>query len=293
MQPKIIPFIIILACLITSIFTGCIINESSSTTTTIPSKNQNPIPKITIPEALDTAPTYFDNNSIDAFVYSDQPITCDASESYDPDGMITSYTWILDENNLQKEGTQIQHTYQYDNTLQQFPNIIQIILTIEDNNGSIAFQSYNLGILPKQYIFYLSPNTLQSQQPSPNSESIKATFNLIRPSPQITYKLGEPITLPPCAWNATLHLKKPILSLFSKISITLYNTSHSALTQQTTAFRLIDFGREKTITVSGALQQTHEFYSMELTIIGFCFGSRFQIFYGGDTPSIINFDFTS
>ena len=112
-------------------------------------------------------------------------------------------------------------------------------------------------------------------------------------SPQIlSYELESSIKVQNCKWNTTLYLKKPLLSIANKISLTFYDNEGNQ-------FIKIDkklgssLWKEKTVKISGTLDEAVEFKSMEIAIYGFSLRTEISLLHGGEKPSQICFDFTT
>jgi hypothetical protein len=271
-------------------FSGCI-NEKEETAIIEPSENADPIPIISTIGTISPKPD-INESTIDAYVYGEDEVTFDASGSYDPDGNITSFQWLLDEDNTNKSGPLVTHTYYFDDSI-DFPNIVEIILSVEDNNGSIVYLTFYLGIIPKEYTFYLDAQLLTKYKPDSSSEKVKATFDLFRPTQTLSYSLNRPVHLEKCEWNITIFLEKPLLSFVNKVTFKLNDENGDKIVEVNITMKLLEFWKEKTITISGTISEPKEFKSLEITIYGFSLRNQIAIMYGGEKASLLNFDFTA
>lgn len=279
--------------LIITALSGCISENDETSTVAPPSKNLDPIPVLSATGVISPKPDFLNQTDIDAFVYGGDTVTFDASGSYDPDGEIVSYEWLLDEKNDVDTGPIVSHKYIFDDDSDSFPNVVQIILTIEDDNGSIIPHAFNLRIIPKSFTYYFDSQSLKKQKPDTGTDKVKATFGRFRSIEKLSYILDKPVQLQKCKWNATIYLEKPILSLLSQASLILYNSTGEKIAETNFKFRLFDIWKQKTITMSGLIDKPDDFKSMELSIYGLSFGQRISILYGGEKASFVCFDFTS
>ena len=284
--------ILLIPIVILSALSGCIGEKEETGTSNPPSKNLDSIPVLSTTGTISPKPDFFSGSTIDEYVYGGDEVTFDASGSYDPDGEIVSYEWLLDEENNKGTGPVVSHTYIFDEESVNFPNIVQIILTVEDNNGSIIPYLFNLGIIPKKYTFYLDSQSLKKQKPDSSNDKVKATFGRFRSTETLNYLLDKPVYLQKCKWNATIYIEKPILSFVNKVSLVLYDSNDEKIAEADSSLKLLDIWREKTITMSGSLNKPNELKSMELSVYGFSFGQKISILYGGEKASFICFDFT-
>jgi len=275
--------------LIISILSGCM-DETDETATINPKENVNPVPIISTIGTISPKPD-LNISTIDAYAYGGDEVTFDASGSYDPDGNITSFEWLLDEDNTNKSGPVVTHTYYFDDTI-DFPNIVEIVLSIEDNNGSFVYLPFYLGIIPKKYTFYMDTQLLTKHKPASSSEKVKATFDRFRPTQTLSFVLNKPAHLEKCEWNITIFLEKPILSFVNKVTFELNDENSDKIAEVNTTMKLLEFWKEKTITISGTTNEPKEFKSLEITIYGFSLRNQIAIIYGGEKASLLNFDFT-
>jgi len=277
----------IVVCL--AFLSGCISNDETDHIATFPQRNRDPIPIISISGLIIPKPIL--NSSIDGFVYAGDEILLDASPSYDPDGKIQSYEWIIDEENTLYTDSKIKTSYFFDERNDVAPKIIQLILSIQDNNGSISFQTYLLGILPKRYTFYLEKQWLSHECPDSSSETVKATFGRFREIETLTYTLENALQLQKCIWNVTLYIEKPLLSFLSTLTITLYNSNETVLTEENFHWNLFSFWKQQSLEIQGKIIEPTDIKKVEIAIIGFSFGKKISILYGGNNPSSLVFDF--
>lgn len=283
----------LLPILIISTLSGCMEEKERSEMISPPLKNVDPIPVLAVSGTIDPNPDFFNQTKLDAFAYEGDIVIFDASNSYDPDGNITAYGWILDEENNKGTGPVVSHSYTIKDKSVSLPSIIQIILTIEDNDGSIVFHTFNLGIIQKEVTFYLDVQSLKNQKPETSDDKLKTTFNKIRSTEKLNYILATPIQLPKCTWNATIFIKKTIFSIVNKVTLVLYDSTGKKIAEENSQLKLVDIGKEKTIFISGIVNSQTDFESLELSIYGFSIGKKISILYGGEKASFICFDFLS
>lgn len=270
-------------------FSGCM-DETDKTAKVNPPENADPVPVISTVGTITPIPDINESN-IDAYVYGGDIVTFDASESYDPDGNITSYEWLLDEDNINKSGPVVSYAYYFEDSI-DFPNIVEIVLSVEDNNESIVYLTFYLGIIPKKYTFYLDTQLLTKQKPDSSSEKVKATFDRFRSTQTLSYSPNKPVHLEKCEWNITIFLEKPLLSFVNKVTIMLNDADGEKIVESNTTMKLLEFWEEKTITINGMTNEPKEFKSLTITIYGFSFRNQIAVMYGGEKASLISFDFT-
>ena len=282
----------LLPILVLSALSGCIGEKEETETISLPLKNVDPIPVLSVSGTIDPKPDFFNQTTVDAFVYEGDIVIFDASDSYDPDGNITTYGWILDEENNKGTGPVVSHSYIIDDKSVSFPNIVQIILSIEDNDGSIVFHTFILGIIKKEVTFYLDVRSLKNQKPETGDNKLKATLNKIRPTEKLNYVLATPIQLPKCTWNATISIKKSIFSIVNKVLLVLYDSMGEKIAEAHSQLRLFGIWKEKTISISGVVDNQADFESLELSVYGLSLREKISILYGGEKASFICFDFS-
>ena len=270
---------------------GCISQNNQQEHTTNSRDNIDPIPHITISNTYLTQPQQ-NNQTKTTYVLTGEPITFDASKSYDPDGEITKYEWLLDESNTYTTGPTTTYTYQIHTTPPTYPLKSQVILTITDNNGATIYQPIDIAILPTHLTYYLATNTLQQQKPqTQTTEAIKPT--LFNKQHTLTYALPEPLYLHNSNWSTTLYLQKPFFSYIHKIEITLKDHNNKIISTQKMKIRLTPFQQQKSILCQGTITQPCELKYIELRIIGITLRKPIQISYGGDTPSGFSISLTT
>ena len=87
----------------------------------LPLKNVDPIPVLSVSGTIDPKQDFFNQTTVDAFAYGRDIGTFDASGSYDSDGNIIVYEWILDEENNKDTGPIVSHSYVIDDRQQCLP----------------------------------------------------------------------------------------------------------------------------------------------------------------------------
>ncbi|MCK4364673.1 MAG: PKD domain-containing protein [Thermoplasmatales archaeon] len=273
MNKKIISILTILL-LLSILFSGCLKeNETVEENSNIP-ENSPPIGVIYAPERA----------------YFGDTIEFDASKSYDSDGEIVSYAWDFGDEKT-ADGKIVKHSYRFENNFTiDYPLIYPIYLVVEDNKGTITATSHQIKIYPKEYVFYLTSEKLATEKPNSDKNKIRGSGLFKLSSPQVlSYELENIIKVQNCRWNATLYLKKPLLSIANKISLTFYDNEGNQ-------FIKIDkklgssLWNEKTIKISGTFDEAEEFKSMEIAIYGFSLRKEISLLYGGENPSQICFD---
>ena len=224
--------------------------------------------------------------------YFGELIEFDASDSYDSDGKIVSYSWDFGDDQT-AEGILVNHIFIFENNFTiDYPLIYSINLFITDNDGAISVTSHQIMIYPKEYLFYLSSTKLVIEKPSFNLDKIKGSGLFKLSPPQILkYDLDKSITVKKCTWNATIYLKKPLFIKANKISIIFYDNEGNQITKKDKQLGLSILWKEKTLQIGGAFDQEEEFKSVEIVVNGFSIGKKISIMYGDDKASHICFNF--
>lgn len=265
MNKKII-YIIISLILIFTTFSGCL-NKSESIENSDLKDNLPPTAKIIAPYEA-----YFGEN-----------IEFDASNSYDSDGKIISYSWDFgDGENI--EGIKVCHSYKFENNFFiKYPLIYPITLLIKDNKGTLIATTYQIKIYPKEYKFYLNLNGLTAEKPIFFKDKINSFI----------YELENPIIVKKCIWNVTLYLKKPLFLLIKKIILTFYDHQGEVITNKEEKSSIRIFWKEKIVKLNGEIKKEVEFKSLKIEIHSFSLIPRINIIYGGEKASYICFDFSN
>ena len=224
--------------------------------------------------------------------YFGEPIRFDASKSYDEDGTVALFRWDFGDEEIM-EGATVEHIYNFDSNLSiEYPLIYQVILIVWDDTGFYNSALHEIKLFPKQYIFYLNHAKLSIEKPSSSQDAIKASFGKIIPLNQLTYELTESIKIFPSSWNMTIYIKKPILTILNRISLTIYNKTGTEIAKAESTFKPFKLWKEKTVLLEGTTIRTEDFKSIKLTVYGFSLKAKINIFYGGEKAGQICFDFT-
>jgi len=224
--------------------------------------------------------------------YFGEKIIFDASESYDEDGAISSFTWDFGDEET-SDGATVEHVYNFDNNFSiEYPLIYSVLLIVRDDTGFWNSTLHQIKLFPKQYKFYLNNAKLSIEKPSSNKESVKASFGKITSLQEISYEFNHPILIQECSWNATIYIQKPRFAFLRSISLALYDNNESKISGGDISFGLFDFWKEKTVLFKGEINRPEKFKSAKLVIYGFTFGKKINILYGDDKASQICFDFT-
>jgi len=279
--------------ILVSVFSGCLGGEENSQKNIISPKNLDPVALISTTGTYNSLPGISSDDSIDVFAYEGDSIMFDASDSYDPDGSIISYHWIFHDNTDSNGSTTSQVFTLRDSSYQDELARFSITLEVEDSNHSISFLLFTIGVIPKQYLFYLDSGGLVESNPSAHFDSLTATKGTLRPVETMIFSLPESIRLQACRWNATILVKKTGFSFIRMISLTLKNTSGMIIAESSQSFTLFEIRREKQIKMNGFISESVDFQSIEIQVTGFSLKNKIQIHQGGENPSMIFFDFGS
>ena len=280
--------------LVSTVLSGCIGEEKTESTDNL-QLNKPPKAIIKTNGTINSPPEYINLTMIDAVAYEGDIITFDASDSYDPDGEIVSYSWIW-EDNTNSEGVKTERKFEIDDIfeLQEgLPLVFSIILQVEDDNQSEDLLDYWIGIIPKKHVFYFDLNRLTLEKPGQGEESLKVTLGTFRPAKELNYDLEESIYIQKCTWNATIYLEKTLFTIINRVSIILYDAEGDQITREDHYLGFMNLWREKTIQIKGSFDDKEEFKSVKLVLYGISLMGKTSILYGGETPSQICFDFTT
>jgi hypothetical protein len=286
--------ILISLLLVSTVLSGCIGEEKTESTNKI-YLNKPPEAIITTNGTINSPPDYINLTMIDAVAYEGDIITFDASNSYDPDGEIVSYTWIW-EDNTNSEGVKTERKFEIANIfeLQEgLPLVFSIILQVKDNNQSEDLLDYWIGVIPRKHVFYFDLNELKLEKPGQGEDSLKITLGKFRPVKELNYDLEESIYIQKCTWNATIYLEKSLFTIINRLSILLYDGEGNQITREDQYLGFINLWREKTIQIKGSFNDKEEFKSVKLVFYGLSLLGKTHILYGGETASQICFDFTT
>jgi len=269
---KKISVIILLTFILFISFTGCVENNKKSEEKQYAIHNSNPVAIIHTPK--------------DTYYFGDI-IELDASESYDSDGKIVSYSWDFGDGG-KAEGKKVKHTYEFENEFDvTFPIIYTAFLYVKDDDNSIKVTDHQIMLFPKEYKFYFDSEKLTADNPTEKQDMLTKAGS----KSQISYALDTPISIQKCKWNATIHLDKPILAIATKISISLYDNSGKEITNNEEKLGINILWKEKTVEISGALDKTEEIKLIKITITSFSLRNKINILTGGEKASFICFDF--
>jgi hypothetical protein len=259
------------------IFSGCIENDYEYDSKITNSKNSAPIPIITAPKKA----------------FFEELIEFDASNSYDNDGEINSYSWEFGDNTT-SSGEKTSHKYEFNkNYNYEFPIEYSVVLKIVDDNGSWEYKTHNIQLYPKSYIIYLETDRLTFTKPIKNSQSFKTSLGLLKINSikEFSYHLPTPINLTNSIWNITIYLEKPRFSILNIVRINLLSSKDKIIGMDELKLKTFDLWSEKILTFNGRITNTQDFHSIKIMIYGHSLMNNFMINYGGDNPSSIKFDF--
>jgi hypothetical protein len=289
---KITQVIAIVLLVIVVFCSGCLEHENQRYSFNPSKKNIDPVLVLSSQGMITPPPNIATNIPIDGYAYAGDQVTFDASKSYDPDGTISSYQWLVDEKNTIHSESIITTSYKFETLLFENPAVVSIILSIEDSNGSIVYDTYHLGILPKKADIYLTPNSLQPSPPPKDKSQINAYLSTFRVTQPLLYASDTPFKLQACTWNLSLHVSKPLFSYIHSISISYYNTTGNKFFASTSTMNFFGFWKERAILFKGTFHEPVELQTIEINIKGFSLRKAITIHYGGEHPSLLTVDFT-
>ncbi|HID25484.1 MAG TPA: PKD domain-containing protein [Thermoplasmata archaeon] len=237
-----------------------------------------------------TSGGYQGDGGIDLIVFSGTTVEFDGSSSYDPDGEIVAYEWSFDDGTILK-GAKVSYTFNIDNPVASF-NLSKLpvfspLLTVYDEDGRQGFTRVFVKVFPTEYTLYLDEGVLSLGVPAESSETVKLPSLGKNRKAELSYELDEPLYLPTCSYNITLHLQKPRLSLINKIVVSVYDTNGSeTILAENSLFQLLGFWRNRVLTLDGVIQDTGRgIKGVKVSLCGFSIRGV-SLVYGGDEPSV-------
>ena len=288
---KQVTILIFISCLSLTLLSGCIEKtESLSSSSSAHSTNLSPIINVTFQSTSHLHPFDLPDHHVDVVVYENEQIHFDASESYDPDGWITQVEWIVDYPDTIKNGTTVTHTY-IPNFQQGNVYITEVIVTVTDNNGSLSTETFLLGVLRKTLTCYLDGSEVTTATPHKSSVLIRPSLNILRSSPGTEFIFSTPLALDACAWNITLHVTRPRFCFLKTISVSLVDHQGITVSNSEWSQPLFSLWQEKTITFSGEITTSTTLNHLSIKITGLSLRKSVELSIGGETPSILLFEF--
>jgi hypothetical protein len=224
--------------------------------------------------------------------YFGDEILFDASTSFDPDGSITSYTWIFGDDTT-ANGTTVNHVFSQDSSTPRdtSPLTYEIVLEVVDNENLVNYTVHYLYLYQPSQTLYLDATGLTYELPQASAENLRASLGLssLNPITSMTYTLSTPLSLQPGTWEASFYLEKPLLCPLIDFSLKLLNTTGGVIAEQSQQFPILSLWKEKTISMTGIVSQQDAFSSLSMTIRGFSLTKSISLHYGGTQASQITF----
>ena len=269
--------------------TGCVEKVEQEETNQQYIESQPPVVNITTQGTLSLIPSFLTEETINAVAYAGDTITFDASHSTD-DGAITSYEWIVEYPDVIKQGMTITHVY-----IPSFSDtplyVVEIVLTVVDDNGLTSSTTYHLGIIQKSLTLYFDTHSLLTEKPAASSVGLQPTLGRLRDSPTLTFDLSSSISLPPNNWACSLELSKTRLSIIRSITMKFLDAEGSVIDMKSEHFSWFEPWTEKIIIFEGRMSESQQLQLVSLEIVGFSIRSPIRIRCGGDQASMIEFHF--
>ena len=208
-------------------------------------------------------------NEKNLFVTAGSLLELDGSCSYDPDGKIRTYEWLIGRE--EKYGRRIKVKF-------DSPSIYPVILFVYDDStpysrvgSAIAF----IHVLPSE--LYLCKEGLSERKPEADREKV-SFFGKI--SLYYPIRLNESINV--SSIEIFLHLKKPLLSIIRKISVYYMDSEKRMhLIGERKGWGL---WMDKVFVFKGNLD--NDLMGIEIVLYGFSLRGV-SVVYGGDQPSMI------
>ena len=271
MKKEISIFIFII--LVFSTFSGCIEKEKKEKTDDL-DENTNLVAKISAP--------------IQAFF--GEKILFDASESFDTDGKIIKYKWDF-RDGTKSEGKQVEHIFNFEKDYSiSYPLIYTVLLNIQDDEGNVNIIEHQIMLYPAVYSFYFNFNSIEIGKPVFDEEKI-SPIGVFNPYEELLYELEKCINLKKCIWNATILIKKNLLSFINRISFTIYNSLGKEISESDINFKRLDIWQDAEIFFQGKIDQNDDLKFVKITIYGFTLSQEISFLYGGAKASNLNFIF--
>ncbi len=257
---------------------GCITKKENES---IKSDTKNlPNPVIRAPEK-----TFFNKN-----------ITLDATDSFDPDGEIVSYTWNMGNNDM-LTGEIINYSYQFDKNFNlEMPIIYTIVLTVTDNENNLCSTSYQISLYPKEYVFYLSSNNkiVFEKEETVQTHKIPLKYGILSDSHTVKYSFPVEINIPESDWSLRFNLDKKIFGFLKEIIVKFYDENDAEYEELRTSknYNLLSFiGNNDVITIDGTITEEINLKYVTVTFQGFGSKNSFNIVYFDKPYSSLVFDF--
>lgn len=226
--------------------------------------------------------------------YFNNIIKFDASESYDLNGKIVSYSWDFGDGQTE-EGMSVNHIYDFENNFTiEYPIIYPVCLFLKDDNGAMTIKTHQIKIYPNNYIFYLDSRKLTVEKPISGKDNIRGSGQFTIDSPKsILYSFDNPINIPECDWNLTIYLEKALLIIAKKIKINLFDSKDKEIIEIEKKISNNFLWTGKSLNIEGNFYEKKELKSLKITIYGFSIRDKIFIIYGGDKASQIQFNFSN
>ena len=202
------------------------------------------------------------------------------------------YYWSFGDGSF-AEGDIVQHCYELEGKYDlEYPLVYSVTLMAYDGYESVS-TTHQIKLYPKNYIFYLDSNRLSDEIPTESKEEV-GTINKLETelTKCLNYELEEPVTLSKAEWTATLHIEKPFFLRINKVSISLLDKNENKISSKDEKIGFESYGRQKTIEITGSIENEIELNSIEISFYGFSIGEKIDILYGGEKASKIVFNFS-
>ena len=279
-KPTLISILLVIFCLIFAAITLQPNSKKIDTTDESSELIKNQPPQATITTQNINRPQITQSSlTPDLTIYTNEELILHAIESYDPDGTIKDYRWILEDDSI-ITSTTLKKTYNE-------PGDIQVILQLTDNDNATTYQRYLIHIETSQRTLFLENKTLTNQPTTTKTDVFVSAKIRALEKNILTYTFEQNYNLPPTNYSITLSFSKPLLTILTKTTITLYNTENQQIGQSIQRHPNI-FWKNKQFNYNGALNEQEVLSHLSITFTGFSLKSSIEL---NESDSLIEFTF--
>jgi hypothetical protein len=228
--------------------------------------------------------------------FFDKNITFDASDSFDTDGEIISYSWNMG-NKDTLTGEKINYTYKFKNDFNlEIPIIYTVVLTVTDDENHFRSNSYQISLYPKEYIFYLSLNNklVFEKEDTVKTQKIPLNYGVLSELYTVKYSFSNAINIAESDWALQLNVDKRVFGFLNKIIVKFYDEFDSEYEELTTTknFNFLSFiGNDDSIKIDGKITKEVNLKYITVSFQGVGLKNSFNIVYFEKPYSKLIFDF--
>ncbi len=279
-KPTLISILLVSFCLIFAAITLQPSTEKKDNTNENLEIIQNQPPQATITTQNINRPQITQSDiTPDLTIYTNEELILHASQSYDPDGTIKDYRWILEDDSI-ITSTTLKKTYNQ-------PGDIQVTLQLTDNDNATTYQRYIIHIETTQHTLFLANKTLTPQQITTDTEVFVSAKLRAQEKNTLTYTIEPNQLLPPTNYSIKLALSKPLLSILTKTTITIYNSENQQIGKSIQRHPNF-FWKTKQLNYNGAINEQETLSHLSLTFTGFSLQSSIEL---KESESLVEFTY--